>query len=116
MLIQRKKKLKLNPIKKNEDEKWKEVYGVTKLRSVEMTMAGGGAHLWKYVLEFEPNGKFTVYILNSSGRHEQINCKLILRVTGGSTDQVRLLQPSEIDTIELGDDDIWVCEEMFFSA
>ena len=100
----------------NEEDKYEEVYGVTKTRSVELIMAGGGAHWWRYVLEFESNGEYTVYILNTSGRHEQVNCQIILRATGGSTDNVRLVQPPEIDTIELGEDDCWVSQDMFFTS
>ena len=93
----------------NEEDEFEEVYGTVTRRTVQLTMAGGGDHWWNYILEFEANGEYQVYIENNTGRHAQPG-DLLFRDSS-----VRLVHPVDIDRIELGDDDIWACEEMFFS-
>ena len=60
--------------------------------------------------EFSLNREFTIQLPSVLNVVCSAPGQLLFR-----DNSVRLVHPAEIDTIELGDDDMWVSSEMFFS-
>ena len=64
-------------------------YGATDPRTViTYTMAGGGAHWWKYEVHFDVDVQKEVYVNNTNGRHRKRGEKLFFHKD--QTDQLRL--------------------------
>tara|TARA_R110000868_G_scaffold185862_2_gene427910 strand:- start:15419 stop:16207 length:789 start_codon:yes stop_codon:yes gene_type:complete len=81
--------------KEDEDDEWAACYGAKTLKTREYIMAGGGAHWWNYIAEFDENERqVAVYIENKDGRHQQFRQLLAYRNNEDGVEQLRLVPMS----------------------
>ena len=77
------------------DDEWDYGYGIQTISEVKITMAGGGAHWWNYIISSNDG----VYIENTGGRMFQYGKRLIFHT---ERESYRLVS----DDYETDDDDI----------
>ena len=86
---------------------WIGIAGCSTEKSATINICGGCAEWWNYILVFEDDGDYRVYVEDTHGRHLK-HCKLVYHINEEGVKEV-----DDIDDYESQDDEVIVDRDFF---